>query len=55
MLVLTDSEATTLMDACALLVLATESDSTTALTPGMATLLCGVLSGLKMENIPTSI
>jgi len=53
MLVLTDSEATTLMDACALVVLATESDSTTALTPGMATLLCGVLSGMKTEKTPT--
>ena len=53
MLVLTDSEATTLMDACALVVLATESDSTTALTPDMATLLCGVLSGMKTEKTPT--
>jgi len=53
MLVPTDSEATTLMDACALVVLATESDSTTALTPGMATLLCGVLSGMKTEKTPT--
>ena len=53
MLVLTDSEATTLMDACALVVLATESDSTTALPPDMATLLCGVLSGMKTEKTPT--
>jgi hypothetical protein len=55
MLVLTDSEASLLMDACALLVLATQSNAGAALTPGMATLLCGVFSGLKMQNSPTSI
>ena len=54
MLVLTDSEASILMDACALLVLTTESDPDAALTPGMATLLCGVFSGLKMDSDPTT-
>ena len=54
MLILTDSEASILMDACALLVLATESDPDAVLTPGMATLLCGVFSGLKMDGDPTS-
>jgi len=55
MIVLTDSEASTLMDACALLVLASDSYPEAALTPGMATLLCGVFSGLKTQNAPTSI
>ncbi len=54
MLVLTDSEASILMDACALLILTIESDSDAALTPGMATLLCGVFSGLRMDGDPTS-
>ena len=50
MVVLTDSEASILMDACALLVLATESDLNPALPPGMATLLCGIISGLKIDS-----
>ena len=55
MLILTDSEASTLMDACALIVLATDSCPEAALPPGMATLLSGVFSGLKTTNAPTSI
>ena len=54
MLVLTDAEASILMDACALLVLATESHPEVALTPGMATLLSGVFSALRMDGDPTS-
>lgn len=53
MMILTDSEASILMDACALLVLGSNSSSEVKLSPGMSTLLCGVFSGLRMESSPT--
>ena len=53
MMILTDSEASILMDACALLVLASNSSAEVKLSPGMSTVLCGVFSGLRMESSPT--
>lgn len=47
LIALTSSEASRLVDACALLVLAAESAPQASLPPEMATLLCELFEGLK--------
>ena len=47
LIALTASEASRLVDACALLVLAAESVPQSNLPPEMATLLCELFDGLK--------
>jgi hypothetical protein len=47
LIALTASEASRLVDACALMVLAAESAPRSSLPPEMATLLCELFNGLK--------
>jgi hypothetical protein len=47
LIVLHEQEAARLMDACALVVLAAESDPRASLPPEMATVLCELFEGLR--------
>ncbi len=44
---LTDAEASAVVEACALMVLAVESDPRIAIPPQMGTVLCELFEGLK--------
>jgi hypothetical protein len=44
---LTDAEAQSLVEACALMVLAVESDPRTTIPPQMGTVLCELFEGLR--------
>ena len=46
--VLTDAEAQILVEACALMVLAVESDPRVSMPPQMGTVLCELFDGLKV-------
>jgi DNA-binding MurR/RpiR family transcriptional regulator len=46
---LTDAEASAVVEACALMVLAVESDPRISMPPQMGTVLCELFEGLKSE------
>lgn len=46
---LTDAEASSLVDACALIVLAVQSDPRIAMPAHMGTVLCALFEGLRSE------
>ncbi len=46
--VLTDAEAETLVEACALMVLAVESDPRVSMPPHMGTVLCELFDALRV-------
>ena len=46
---LTDAEASSLVEACALMVLAVESDPRVSMPPQMGTVLCELFEGLKSD------
>ena len=46
---LSDTEAQSLVEACALMVLAVESDSRITMPPQMGTVLCELFEGLRSE------
>ena len=46
---LTDAEASAVVEACALMVLAVESDSRLSMPPNMGTVLCELFEGLRSD------
>ncbi|MDA1246236.1 MAG: hypothetical protein O2787_02945 [Cyanobacteria bacterium] len=48
--VLTDAEAENLVEACALMVLAVESDPRVSMPPQMGAVLCELFEGLKVPD-----
>jgi len=47
LVVLSDAEASSLVEACALMVLAVDSNPQVSMPPQMGTVLCGLFDGLK--------